>query len=87
LADVGSPALAGRWQDEHRLLFNGYNDIQSAISGITIAFAGRTEATAKFFHLQTAVYKKNGIKSMLAEGNETWHLKRPGKAWVLTGAE
>jgi predicted Ser/Thr protein kinase len=87
LADVGNPALAGRWQDEHRLLFNGYNDIQSAISGIAITFAGRTEATANFFHLQTAVYKKNGIKRILAEGNEAWHFKKPGKAWVLTGAD
>ena len=87
MADVGSAALSTRWQNEHRLLFNGYDQIHSAVSDIALIFAGRTEATARFSHLLTAVDKKDGRKKIVVEGNESWHFKKPGKAWVLTGTD
>jgi len=87
LADVGSAALSGKWQNDHRLLFNGYDEIHSTIANITVTFVGRTEATAHFPHLLTAVYKKDGRKTIVAEGNEVWHFTKPEKVWVLTGAD
>ncbi len=44
------------------MLFNGYDAITSSISGISVNFISRTESTASFSHLLTAVYKKDGKK-------------------------
>jgi len=85
LSDVSSPALSGQWQGEYKMLFNGYDGITSSVSGISVTFSGRTEATASFSHLLTAVYKKDGKKKIVFEGNKSWRLRRQGKAWTLTG--
>ena len=85
LSDLDSATLARQWQDEHKLLFNGYDGISSSISGITVTFSSRTEATAKFSYLMTAVYKKDGKKKVF-EGSETWRLHKKDKVWMLTGA-
>jgi len=85
LSDLDSPTLTRQWQDEHKLLFNGYDGINSSISGITVTFSSRTEATAKFSYLMTAVYKKDGKKEVF-EGSETWRLHKKDKAWMITGA-
>ncbi|MCX6563512.1 MAG: serine/threonine-protein kinase [Candidatus Aminicenantes bacterium] len=85
LSDVSSPALSGQWQGEYKMLFNGYDGIASSVSGISVNFSGRTEATASFSHLLTAVYKKDGKKKIVFEGTKAWHLRRQGKAWTLTG--
>jgi len=86
LSDLDSPILSRQWQDEHKLLFNGYDGISSSISGIAVAFSSRTEATARFSHLLTAVYKKDGKKKIVFEGTETWKLHKKDKAWLLTAA-
>ena len=86
LSDLDSPILSRQWQDEHKLLFNGYDGISSSISGIAVAFSSRTEATARFSHLLTAVYKKDGKKKIVFEGAETWKLRKKDKAWLLTAA-
>ncbi|MDP2915306.1 MAG: serine/threonine-protein kinase [Candidatus Aminicenantes bacterium] len=85
LSDVGSPALSDQWQGEHKILFNGYDGISLSISGISVTFSSRTDAKASFSYLMTAVYKKDGKKTMF-EGNETWQLRKQGKTWKLTGA-
>jgi serine/threonine protein kinase len=86
LSDVGAPALSSQWQGEHKLLFNGYDAITSSISGISVNFISRTESTTSFSHLLTAVYKKDGKKKFF-ESSETWHLRKRGNAWLVTGAE
>jgi hypothetical protein len=85
LGNVGSPALSGQWQGEYKLLFNGYDAITSSISGVTVTFTSRTDATASFSHLLTAVYKKDGKKKIVFEGTKTWHLRKQGGTWVVTG--
>jgi len=85
LADIDSRALAGQLEAEDKLLFNGYDEIRSSISGVTIELAGRTQATASFSHLLTAVYKKDGKRKVVFEGKKTWRLTKRGGAWVLTG--
>jgi hypothetical protein len=52
-----------------------------------VTFSSRTEAEARFSHLVTAVYKKDGIRKDLIEGSETWRLRKKDKAWVLTAAD
>ncbi len=86
LSDAGAPALSSQWQGEHKLLFNGYDAITSSISGISVNFISRTESTTSFSHLLTAVYKKDGKKKFF-ESSETWHLRKRGNAWLVTGAE
>jgi len=86
LSDVGAPALSSQWQGEYRLLFNGYDAITSSISGISVNFISRTESTMSFSHLLTAVYKKDGKKKFF-ESSETWHLRKRGNAWLVTGTE
>jgi serine/threonine-protein kinase len=86
LSDVGAPALSSQWQGEYKLLFNGYDAITSSISGISVNFISRTESTTSFSHLLTAVYKKDGKKKFF-ESSETWHLRKRGNAWLVTGAE
>ena len=87
VADVGSASLTAQWQNEYRLLFNGYDEIRSTIDNINLTFAGQTAATARFSHLLTAVYKKDGRKKIVFEGTKSWHFRKPGNAWVLTGAD
>jgi serine/threonine protein kinase len=87
LSDVGAPALSSQWQGDYKLLFNGYDAITSSISGISVNFISRTESTASFSHLLTAVYKRDGKKKIFFEGSETWHLRKRGNAWLVTGAE
>ena len=86
LSDVGAPALSSQWQGEYKLLFNGYDAITSSISGISVNFISRTESTTSFSHLLTAVYKKDGKKKFF-ESSETWHLRKRGNAWLVTGTE
>ncbi len=85
LSDVGAQALSSQWQGDYRMLFNGYNAITSSISGISVNFINRTESTASFSHLLTAVDKKDGKKKPVFEGSETWHLRKQGNAWLVTG--
>jgi serine/threonine-protein kinase len=83
LGDAGSPALSAQWQGDYRLLFNNYDGITSSISSISVTFSSRAEAAASFFHMITAVYKKDGKKTIFSEGAKTWHLRKQGKAWML----
>jgi len=86
LADVGSPDLKAQWDTDHRLLFNGYDEIHSAIENITVKTSGRLAASAVFSHLLTGVYKRDGTKKILFDGNETWQFRKSGGAWTVTGA-
>ena len=51
-----------------------------------MTFAGPTAATAKFFHLQTGVYKKDKVKKILFEGNESWHFKQTRQSLGADGS-
>ena len=86
LSDLDSPALSSQWRGDYTLLFNGYDGISSSVSGIAVTFSSRTEATARFSHLMTAVYKKDGKKKFF-EASKTWRLHKKGDAWMLTGAD
>jgi serine/threonine protein kinase len=85
LSDVSGQALASQWQGDYRLMFNNYDAITSSITDIAVNFSSRTEATASFSHFLTAVYKKDGKKKIVIEGSETWHLRKQGNAWFVTG--
>jgi predicted Ser/Thr protein kinase len=86
LSDLDSPTLSGQWRGDYTLLFNGYDGISSSVSGIAVTFSSRTEATAKFSNLMTAVYKKDGKKKFF-EASKTWRLHKKGNVWMLTGAD
>jgi len=85
LSPVGSPSLANQLQSEYKLLFNGYDEIKSSISNISINFSSRSEARASFSHLLTAVYRKDGKKKIVFEGLKNWQLKKEGRTWKLRG--
>jgi hypothetical protein len=87
LSDVESQELVRRWRSDYTVLFNGYDGINSSISDLTVTFASRTEATARFSNLVTAVSKKDGKRQIFVEGSKTWRLRKKDKAWTLTGAD
>jgi serine/threonine protein kinase len=86
LSDLDSPSVTRQWQSNFKLLFNAYDGIKSSISAISVTFSSRTEATARFSHLLTAVYKKDGKKQFFEE-TKTWQLRKKEKAWVLTSED
>jgi predicted Ser/Thr protein kinase/tetratricopeptide (TPR) repeat protein len=81
LSQAGSSALANQLQSEYKLLFNGYDQIKSSVSNISVKFSSRSEATASFSHLLTAVYKKDGKKKIVFEGLKNWQLRKEGRTW------
>jgi hypothetical protein len=83
LSHFGSPALADSLQAEYKLLFNGYDEIKSVISKVSLSFSSRLSATAAYSQLLTAVYKKSGQRRVLFEGRKTWHLQKLGKDWKI----
>jgi len=85
LSQVGSPSLANQLQSEYKLLFNGYDEIKSSISNISINFSSRSDARASFSHLLTAVYRKDGRKKIVFEGLKNWQLRKEGRTWKLIG--
>ncbi len=85
LSDVGVPALSSQWEGDYRGLFNSYDAITSSISDIAVSFVSRTESTAGFSHQMMAVDKKSGKKKYVFEVKETWHLRKQGNAWLVTG--
>ena len=87
LNHFGQPALADSVQAEYKLLFNGYDDIKSLISRISLSFSSRAKATAVYSQLLTAVYKKTGQRKVLFEGEKTWQLQRQGKDWRISAIQ
>ena len=87
LNHFGPPALADSVQAEYKLLFNGYDDIKSLISRISLSFSSRAKATAVYSQLLTAVYKKTGQRKVLFEGEKTWQLQRQGKDWRISAIQ
>jgi len=87
LSHFGSAALADSLQSEYRLLFNGYDDIKSNISRVSVSFSSRSNATAVYSKLLTAVYKKTGQRKVLFEGRKTWQLQRQGKDWKISAVQ
>jgi len=87
LSHFGSPSLAESQQAEYRLLFNGYDDIRSIISKVSVRFSSRTSATAEYSQLLTAVYKKTGQRKILFEGQKTWQLQRHGQDWKISAVQ
>jgi len=87
LSYFGSAALADSLQAEYRLLFNGYDDIKSNISKVSLSFSSRSNATAVYSKLLTAVYKKTGQRKVLFEGRKTWQLQRQGKDWKISAVQ
>lgn len=85
LSHIDSPALAGQMQADYKMFFNGYDGIKSSISNISVNFSSRSEASATFSHLLTAVYKKDGKKKIFFEGIENWQFRKQGKTWKLVG--
>lgn len=85
LSQAGSSALANQLQSEYKLLFNGYDQIKSSVSNISVKFSSRSEATASFSHLLTAVYKKDGKKKIVFEGLKNWQLRKEGRTWKFIG--
>jgi serine/threonine protein kinase len=84
VSSFGSPSMVSQEQADYRILFNGYDDIKSVISNISVNFSGRWSATASFSHLVTAVYKKDGKRKVVFEKTTTWQMKRLGSAWKIT---
>jgi len=85
LSHVGSTTLSAQLQDDNRMLFNGYDNIKSMISGVTVNFSSRSEAAVSFSYLQTAVYKKDGKRKIIFEGTKAWQIRKQGKVWLITG--
>lgn len=85
ISQIGQPALASRLKGEYKDLFNWYDEIKSSITNLTIDFSSRVEARAKYSQILTAVYKKDGIRKKVFEGNKIWHLRRSGKNWQVIG--
>jgi tetratricopeptide (TPR) repeat protein len=79
-----SPSTSGSLQAEYKLLFNGYDDIKSVISGAAVNFSSRTRATAVFSHLLTAVYKKDNKRKIVFEGQKHWELIKRGNEWKIS---
>lgn len=84
LNHVGSAALSNQLQGEYKLLFNGYDDIQSVVSNTSVQFSSRWNATVKFSHLLAAVYKRDGKKKVVFEGLKNWSLRKQGGTWKIT---
>lgn len=84
LNHIGSSSLTDQIQGEYKLLFNGYDDIQSVVSDAAVDFSGRWNATVKFSHLLTAVYKRDGKKKIVFEGLKSWSLRKQGGTWKIT---
>lgn len=87
LSFIDSPSLRSQLQSEYMLLFNGYDEIKSIISNLSMSFSSRWDATARFDHLLTAVYKKDGRRKIVFEGTKKWQLKKQGKSWKITGVQ
>jgi len=87
LSHFGSPELAHSLQAEYKLLFNGYDDIKSVISRVSLNFSSRSSATAVYSQLLTAVYKKTGQRKILFEGQKTWQLRKQGKDWKISAIQ
>ena len=87
LSKFDSPALADSLKAEYKLLFNGYDDIKSNISRVSLTFSSRSSATAAYSQLLTAVYKKTGQRKIVFEGQKTWQLRRHGKDWKISAVQ
>ncbi|MGA2585402.1 MAG: serine/threonine-protein kinase [Candidatus Aminicenantales bacterium] len=85
LSHVGSPTLSAQLQDTYKMLFNGYDDIKSMISNITVNFSSRSEAAASFSRLLTAVSKKDGKRKIVFEETKAWQIRKQGKVWLISG--
>ncbi|MEW5901458.1 MAG: protein kinase, partial [Acidobacteriota bacterium] len=83
LSHLDAPELAASSQSEYKLLFNNYDGIKSSVSRSSVNFASRSNATTTFSQLLTAVYRKDGQRKILFEGQKTWELKRSGKKWKI----
>lgn len=83
LNHIGPSSLTDQLQGEYRLLFNGYDDIRSVVSNAAVTFANRWNATVKFSHLLTAVYKRDGKKKIVFEGLKDWSLRKQGGTWKI----
>jgi len=83
LNDIGSTALSNQRKADAVLLFNGYDDIKSAVSDISINFKNKNTAEVSFSHLLTGVYKKTGKRSVLFEGVKTWTMEKRKNDWKI----
>jgi hypothetical protein len=83
LSYLDSPSLAASLQSEYKLLFNNYDGIKSGISRTAVSFASRSSASAAYSQLLTAVYRKDGQRKIVFEGQKIWELRRPAKEWKI----
>jgi serine/threonine protein kinase len=83
LSDIGSEEISAKKRLDVMNLFNNYDNIQSRVSDLKVAFKDRSEADANFSHLLVAVEKSTGKKKVLFEGRKTLTLKRLGENWKI----
>jgi len=84
LSDIGPSDLSEIRKEDAVLLFNYYDDIESAISGITTDFSDSRHAKVRFSQIMTALYKKTGQKTVIFEGTKTWQMEKLGNEWKIT---
>jgi len=84
LSDMGSSEISDERKADAMLLFNYYDDIQSVVSNIKIAFSDSTHADISFSNLLTATYKKSGKKEVVFEGVKTWKMIKQGRDWKIS---
>ena len=87
LNPIEPQSLKEQKREEAMLLFNGYDDIQSKVSNISVKFINMRQATVSFSHILTAVSKNTGQNSIVFEGMKTWKIQKKGRAWKITGFE
>jgi predicted Ser/Thr protein kinase/tetratricopeptide (TPR) repeat protein len=83
MSDMGSGGVSEQRREGALLLFNFYDNIESVMSNISIAFRDSRHATVKFSSMVTAVYKKNNQKTVVSEGLKTWELEKRGNDWKV----
>jgi len=87
LSPIEPQTLKEQKREEAMLLFNGYDDIQSLVSNISVKFINMRQATVSFSHLLTAVSKSTGQKSVVFEGVKASKIQKKRRAWKITGFE
>jgi hypothetical protein len=83
LKDMGNVIVSEQRRESSTLLFNFYENIESRISNVSISFQDGRRAAVKFSNMLTAVYKKNGQKTVVSEGLKTWDLEKQGNSWKV----
>ncbi|MBN1270975.1 MAG: serine/threonine protein kinase [Candidatus Aminicenantes bacterium] len=83
LSDIGADTVASQKKEDAVLLFNGYNDIKSVVSDVSVSFQNNNSCTVTFSHLLTGVYRLSGKRKILFEGKKTWRMVRQSGSWKI----